>query len=366
LAQEVEMGLLDFDINQVLDNKAFQLGTNILGNNTGHYGQFGPALQGGLNDYQKQQLAVQKRQQELLRQQDEQLAREALAAQAQRLGNVRKQFTGNPYAQLDPTGFLKNKATLAATQAKTDSDRMFKTQLEAFKTTLGDSAKQKEQERKFNYDQYGTANAPNMTPSANALPQVPGAAPQSSGSGMSYKQRQQVNYEQKKAEGAKMAEDADLLKTMEANMPALNEMTTELKRLSEDATYTKVGQGLDLLAKETGFGSTDGALARKTFEATVNNSVLPLLRVTFGAAFTVAEGESLKKTLGDLDATPDEKIAVIDAFIKNKQREIQSKQRKVKGYEALPESGDKLKAGTIYTTPKGPLQWTGFRFEEIQ
>lgn len=43
------MGLLDLD--KILGNSAFQLGAGIVGNNTGHYGQFGPALQGGMNQY---------------------------------------------------------------------------------------------------------------------------------------------------------------------------------------------------------------------------------------------------------------------------------------------------------------------------
>lgn len=45
------MGLLKFDMGNVLNNDAFMLGMGILGNNNGHYGAMGPALGGGLMDY---------------------------------------------------------------------------------------------------------------------------------------------------------------------------------------------------------------------------------------------------------------------------------------------------------------------------
>jgi hypothetical protein len=56
---------------------------------------------------------------------------------------------------------------------------------------------------------------------------------------------------------------------------------------------------------------------------------LPLLRQTFGAAFTVAEGDSLLATLGDPNMHPDEKNAVLDAFIENKRRDLETKRRRV-------------------------------------
>lgn len=56
------MGLLDFDLDKVLQNPAFMLGMNIHGANTGNYGQLGPALSGGMNNYaqQQQQMMQQK------------------------------------------------------------------------------------------------------------------------------------------------------------------------------------------------------------------------------------------------------------------------------------------------------------------
>ena len=58
--------------------------------------------------------------------------------------------------------------------------------------------------------------------------------------------------------------------------------------------------------------------------AMVDNQVLPMLRDTFGAQFTVKEGETLRATLGDPDKTPAEKKAVLEAFIEQKIRNIEA------------------------------------------
>ena len=81
--------------------------------------------------------------------------------------------------------------------------------------------------------------------------------------------------------------------------------------------------------KQSGFGATKGATARAKFIAIVNNQVLPLLKETFGAAFTFQEGESLKATMGDPDASAEEKMVQLDAFIAQKMRDIETKQRQL-------------------------------------
>jgi len=81
--------------------------------------------------------------------------------------------------------------------------------------------------------------------------------------------------------------------------------------------------------KESGFGSTEGANARAKFIAIINNQVLPLLKSTFGAAFTEREGDTLKATMGDPNASPEQKMIQLEAFIDQKVRDIQSKQREV-------------------------------------
>ena len=64
-------------------------------------------------------------------------------------------------------------------------------------------------------------------------------------------------------------------------------------------------------------------------QSIVNNQVLPLLKPTFGGAFTVQEGDALKATLGDPDASPEQKVAQLNSFIDAKEREIQTKEREL-------------------------------------
>ena len=120
-----------------------------------------------------------------------------------------------------------------------------------------------------------------------------------------------------------------------AALPGLREVTEKLKVLADVATFTTGGKILNLLAKESGFGATKGATARTTMRAVVDNQVLPLLRDTFGAAFTKAEGDSLRNTLLDPDTAPDQMKATLDAFIEQKTRNIETSEREL-GI-ALPE-----------------------------
>jgi len=91
----------------------------------------------------------------------------------------------------------------------------------------------------------------------------------------------------------------------------------------------------DFAVKQTGFGSTKGATSRVKFIAIVNNQVLPLLKETFGAAFTAQEGEALKATMGDPDASPEEKMAQLDAFIAQKTRDIETRERQLDATKEL-------------------------------
>ena len=115
----------------------------------------------------------------------------------------------------------------------------------------------------------------------------------------------------------------------EAALPGLREAVGQLKELALVATSTFGGRIFDVAVKEAGFGSTTGADARVKFISIVNNQVLPLLRSTFGAAFTEREGETLKRTMGDPDASPNQKIQQLNSFIDQKVRDIQTKQREV-------------------------------------
>lgn len=132
------------------------------------------------------------------------------------------------------------------------------------------------------------------------------------------------------------------LSQAKAALPALTAVVDELRDLAKVATSTIGGKIYDQAVKQTGFGATEGATARAKFIALVNNQVLPLLKPTFGAAFTVQEGEALKATMGDPDATPEEKIAQLDAFIAQKIRDIETKEsqlRQMPGNTNMPQGG---------------------------
>lgn len=119
------------------------------------------------------------------------------------------------------------------------------------------------------------------------------------------------------------------LERSEAALPGLMTAVGELKELAQISTSTFGGKIFDQAVKQSGFGTTKGATGRAKFIAIVNNQVLPLLKETFGAAFTFQEGESLKATMGDPDASPDEKMVQLDAFIAQKVRDIETKQRQL-------------------------------------
>ncbi len=128
--------------------------------------------------------------------------------------------------------------------------------------------------------------------------------------------------------GKERGASAAKLESMTANMPKVQKFVSDLRDLANTATYTKGGQLVDAIMRETGQTPREGAVAREKFQAKINNEVLPLLRETFGAAFTVQEGESLRATLGDINKSPIEKQAALDAFIEAKVGEIESLQRR--------------------------------------
>jgi len=119
------------------------------------------------------------------------------------------------------------------------------------------------------------------------------------------------------------------LQQMEAALPMVKEAVNNLRQLAPLATHTLVGQGVDALARELGFGATEGATARAKYISIIRNQVLPLLKPTFGAAFTVQEGEKLEATLGDPDLGPEEKLAQLEAFMEQKERDIRMKSQNI-------------------------------------
>lgn len=134
---------------------------------------------------------------------------------------------------------------------------------------------------------------------------------------------------------ASRGESLSELNRAEAALPGIREVVNKLTTLADVATYTEGGKAFDQIVKQLGFGSTGGATARAQMLSIVDNQVLPLLRDTFGAAFTEKEGERLTKTLMDPDATPETKKAQLNSFIEQKMRDIETK-RRVAGEAAEP------------------------------
>jgi len=137
-----------------------------------------------------------------------------------------------------------------------------------------------------------------------------------------------INTEVKLAEKAATERGEVLtdLARMQASLPGLTDVVNKLRDLAPIATSTFGGRVWDTAVKELGFGATKGATASTKFGAMVNNQVLPLLKPTFGAAFTVPEGDALRATMGDVNASVEEKMATLDAFMEQKQRDIEGKQ----------------------------------------
>lgn len=129
----------------------------------------------------------------------------------------------------------------------------------------------------------------------------------------------------------------------EAGLPGLIEATDNLKELATVATSTIGGRFFDTIAKESGWGSTKGANARAKYIAIIDNQVLPLLKQTFGAAMTEGEGLRLSNTLGDPNATPEQKMLQTEAFIEQKIRDIE----RLKSQAAAGQTPSSLESGGL-------------------
>jgi hypothetical protein len=117
----------------------------------------------------------------------------------------------------------------------------------------------------------------------------------------------------------------------QSTLPQLEQTVEELSKLGKTATHTRVGRGLDFFRREAGLEPRDSAVARVKFITLIDNQVLPLLRQTFGAAFTQKEGESLKATLADPNLAPAEKDAALEIFINQKRAQVETLERQLSG-----------------------------------
>jgi hypothetical protein len=127
-----------------------------------------------------------------------------------------------------------------------------------------------------------------------------------------------------RAQGKGEGEAMVAYRSMQSKLPSMEKVVGDLNKLADEATYTTGGQIVNQFRTELGMAPTDAAVARTKYISMVDNQILPLLRDTFGAAFTVKEGESLRATLGDPNKTPAEKKAVLESFIEQKKRDVQA------------------------------------------
>jgi hypothetical protein len=128
------------------------------------------------------------------------------------------------------------------------------------------------------------------------------------------------------ATGKKVVQEGSELNEKQRNIQGLRVTIDQLSALSDAATYTALGQVGNEIRKQLGLDPSEGAVARTEYIAVVNNQILPLLKETFGAAFTAAEGDTLRATLGDPNKTPAEKKVVLNAFIAQKERDLAARQ----------------------------------------
>jgi hypothetical protein len=131
---------------------------------------------------------------------------------------------------------------------------------------------------------------------------------------------------QAKETGKGLGEAQTSLSAAESSLPQLEKTVSQLKDLADKATYTLAGQGRDIVARQAGV-ATEGAIAREKYIQTVRDVLFPQLRATFGAQFTVREGEALVATMGDPNKTPQERVAALESFIDQKKQHIESLRR---------------------------------------
>jgi len=157
--------------------------------------------------------------------------------------------------------------------------------------------------------------------------------------------------------GAETGREQATLENAVAKLPEIEKTVQELSELGKKATYTMAGNVLDTARKELGLTPREAAVSKSEYIAKVDNQILPLLRDTFGAQFTEKEGETLRKTLGDTSKTPEEKDAVLRAFITQKYRNIESGQRRVGGVPSV--SMEELTAPQLKGNTAPPSMNTG-------
>lgn len=236
--------------------------------------------------------------------------------------------SGHPMAQQIGIARMANEQTSKAASQKMQEEYGLKKQFEIDPEVI--AAKQRSHPQKSDYFQpiqtaegvYGYDTRRNVAIPLNiGGKQIVGSASDPTLQG-------KISYEKSVGSetGKGLGEAKTSLSAAQSSYPQLENTVNTLKELGKTATYTYAGQAQDLVTRQLG-GTTPGAIAREKYTQTVRDVLFPQLRATFGAQFTVKEGEALIATLGDPNKSPPEKNAALDAFIDQKKQHIESLQR---------------------------------------
>lgn len=137
-----------------------------------------------------------------------------------------------------------------------------------------------------------------------------------------------------KAEGKKEGEGsgdaANAYKAALSKLPTIEKTVKELSALGQTATYTKAGQLYDAGRRQLGLTPRQASVDREEYIAKVRTQIFPLLRDTFGAQFTRAEGDALVETLGAPDKAPAERDAILRSFINQKYNDLEAGQNRLR------------------------------------
>lgn len=137
-----------------------------------------------------------------------------------------------------------------------------------------------------------------------------------------------------KAVGKEAAETKAKQERLARNLPAFEQMTGQLIKLADIATYTGAGRLRDALFRTFDAPMSDGGIARERYKQIVSNELLPKLKETFGGQLSDSERENLLATLGDVNLSPEERKAAVQSFIEAKRRQLET-------YTGgLPQAGD--------------------------
>ena len=322
------MGLLDLD--KVINNDAFQLGAGILGNNTGHYGAFGPAFQGGLNQYNATKQAEYKR---LLEQQKAQLQAEQFKQQQQLYNqqqadrNATMQATGgipldlykyqNP--QINPTDFDRKL-------------ELYKRDPESYMRMYG---------KKNQRITVGPDGSIDISEGYDSL-QAP-------------------------TKSVTTKSQEDVLGAMD-NLNRLTQVASDYK----DDYLTYYGQAKGAVGKvmdKAGLASDDqkNYLAGKTkFQNGVEQFFNSYRKEITGAAASVQELDRLKKSLLNTDMSPTEFNAALDQFIGIAKSQLAMKEKLLKqGYipdskEYIDAPNKALPSASVPSNQQGGIKFMGF------